>query len=235
MENDINNTEEQIVEKEQPAIAPETTTNTLTKDITTISKITNHLSEQITRTVTSADIIMFAAAFATLPLVDFVAKAFGSLGAATQALYAIIPATAFGLGYWFSRNGQRPVSIFLHSLAAISLIMATISLLPVIPNVAKVLTGPGIVAIGMPILAIIFIFVAAKVPNTGASYIFATIATVILFFLSVAQLLAIPCNNALISGATNAQTICEATPYIQNTLIPVAIFILGWYAFKKNK
>lgn len=231
----MNNNEEvkEAVPVVEAAEVADTVTETLTKELP-ITKFTNELTAQLTRKVVPAEIIMFAAAFATLPLVDFVAKSFGALGAATQVLYAIIPAAAFGLGYWFSRGGVRPVSSFLHSLAAIALMMAVVSLLPMIPGISTLLTGAGTIAVGMPILAIIFIMVAARVPNTGASYIFATIATIIIFFLSIAQLLAIPCNNAIISGSESAQTICTATPYIQNILIPIAIFIVGLFAFKKN-
>lgn len=230
---------EKNTEEAKEALVVEETTievieETFTKDLPS-TKFFNQLDEQISRRITSADIILFAAAFATLPLVDFIAKAFGALGAATQILYAIVPAAAFGLGYWFSRNGVRAISTFLHSLAAIALVMATVSLLPMIPIISTYITGPGTIAVGMPILAVIFIFAAARVPNTGSSYIFATIATIIIFFLSVAQLLAIPCNNAIISGSTNAQSICTATPYVQNILIPAAIFALGYLAFKRNK
>lgn len=226
MENEMNNQQE-VPETTQP-IAEK-----LTKDLP-ITRFTRELSQQITREVTAAEIIIFAAAFATLPLVDFVAKSFGALGAVTQALYGVVPAAAFALGYWFSRDGLRPIGVFLHSLAAITLIMAAVALIPMIPGVATFLTGPGSIALGMPILAIVFMWTAARIPNTGASYIFATIAAIIIFFLSAAQLLAIPCNNAMIGGSDKAQLICTATPYIQNTLIPVAIFILGYFAFTKK-
>lgn len=226
MENEISNQETEVAEA-NPVMEE------LQKDLP-VTNFMNKLSDQISRNINASEIIIFAAAFATLPLVDFMAKAFGSLGTTVQMFYAIIPAAAFGLGYWFSRDQMRPISLFLHSLAAISLIMAVVALIPMIPGVATYITAPGSIAIGMPILAIIFILVSAKVPNTGASYIFATIATIIIFFLSIAQLFAIPCNNAMISGAANAQAICTATPYIQNTLIPVAILILGMLTFKKS-
>lgn len=234
MENEISNqnTEEAV------SIQVEDTTSEPVKEILNkelpLTKFFNQLSEQISRKISASEIIIFAAAFATLPLVDLVAKAFGSLGTAVQLLYAIIPAGAFGLGYWFSKGKVRPFSLFLHSLAAISLIMAVMALVPMIPGIATILTVPGSIAIGMPILAIVFILAAAKIPNTGASYIFATITTIIIFFLSVSQLITIPCNNAMIEGATGAQSICSVTVYAQNLIIPIALVALGLLTFKKE-
>lgn len=227
MENDNTTPRDEVTETSSVA-------ESLTKDLP-VTRITSEFAAQISREVTAAEIILFAAAFATLPLLDFVAKAFGSLGSATQALYAIVPAAAFGLGYWFSRDKVNAIGVFLHSMAAIALLMAAIALLPMIPGMQSVLTGPGTIALGMPILTFIFLYAAARVPNTGASYLFASIAAIMIFFLSAAQLLGIPCNNALIGGSDKAALICSATPYVQNTLIPVAIFILGYFTFQTKK
>lgn len=227
MENEIQTPRDEVTETS-------TVAETLNKELA-ITRITKEFAAQITREVTAAEIILFAAAFATLPLMDFIAKAFGSLGNATQALYAIVPAAAFGLGYWFSKDKVTAVGVFLHSIAAIALLMAAIALLPMISGVQSVLTGPGTIALGMPILTFIFLYAAARVPNTGASYVFASIAAMMIFFLSAAQLLGIPCNNAIISGSDKAAAICQATPYVQNTLIPVAIFILGYFTFQTKK
>lgn len=227
MENDIQTPRDEVTETSSVA-------ESLNKELP-ITRITKEFATQITREVTAAEIILFAAAFATLPLMDFIAKAFGSLGSATQVLYAVVPAAAFALGYWFSKDKVTAVGVFLHSMAAIALLMAAIALLPMIPGMQLVLTGPGTIAIGMPILTFIFLYAAARVPNTGASYVFASIAAIMIFFLSAAQLLGIPCNNALLNGSANASAICSATPYIQNTLIPVAIFLLGFFTFQTKK
>lgn len=226
--------EQEIQTPRDEVTATSTVAESLNKELA-ITRITKEFATQITREVTAAEIILFAAAFATLPLIDFLAKAFGSLGSATQALYAIVSATAFGLGYWFSKDRTNAVGIFLHSIAAIALLMEVISLLPMIPGIQAVLTGPGTIALGMPILTFIFLYAAVRVPNTGASYIFASIAAIMIFFLSAAQLLGIPCNNAIISGSAKAAAICQATPYVQNALIPVAIFILGYFTFQSKK
>jgi hypothetical protein len=227
MENEIQTPRDEVTETSDVA-------ESLQKELP-ITRITREFGAQLTREVTASEIIFFAAAFATLPLIDFLAKAFGSLGNTTQALYAVVSAAAFALGYWFSRDKMTAVGIFLHSLAAIALLMEVISLLPMVPGIMSVLTGPGTIALGMPILMVVFLFAAARVPNTGSSYIFASIAAIMIFFLSSAQLLGIPCNNAIISGSEKAAQICSATPYVQNTLIPVAIFILGYFTFQTKK
>lgn len=227
MENEIQTPRDEVTETSSVAAS-------LNKELA-ITRITKEFGTQIAREVTAAEIILFAAAFATLPLMDFIAKAFGSLGSATQVLYAVVPAAAFALGYWFSKDKVTAVGVFLHSIAAIALLMAAIALLPMVPGMQSALTGPGTIALGMPILTFIFLFAAARVPNTGASYVFASIAAMMIFFLSAAQLLGIPCNNALISGSERATQICSATPYVQNTLIPVAIFILGYFTFQSKK
>lgn len=239
MENESNNTNEEIVSQvEQPETATEQITETLTKDISFISKFTNNLGEQISRKISPTEIIMFAAAFATLPAILLATNYLGSVGTSIKAIYALVaalPIISFAIAYWSGKNSVNPVSIFFHSLTSILLLTVVTLILPAIPGVSALVAENGLTAIAMPILAILFIFMTAKIKNSGSAYIFATIATIILFFYAIIQFLIIPCSQATAAMSPNAESICRATPFIQGTLIPVVIFVLGFFTWKSDK
>lgn len=216
--------------------SPETFAETLTeRDIApAASNFFADMARRLTHSITTGELILFIAAIALIPIFLYEMNTPEILGSHAIWVAGSLPFIFFAIATYFNKDEARPIGIFFHSAAAIGLIMGATVLLPMIGTLNPALMGFDGTAVGMPLLTILFLFIAARVPNTGASYLLGATSAIIMFFYQTAALVTLPCVTETYGGNPQASAYCQVTPVLANIFLPLAFYILGYFAYTKR-
>ncbi len=190
--------------------------------------------ESLKNTLTVGEVVIFVAAYVAVGLIDLLSKNMQSQMAAS-GVFALGIAISFGLAFWMSKDGVRPISSFLYSTSAIGALMLAVSLIPSLFAGMKDVALVSLVSVIILGIGVLYLWISQKLQYARASFILGAIASFGFAIFIAAQLSNIPCANAFGSGAENAATLCQATPYIQNLLILVPLFALGYFGMMPKK
>jgi hypothetical protein len=224
-------------EQSSAAVSANGADNALHKDISpSITSFLTNMAKHLTHSVTTGELILFIAAVSLIPLFFYEMMTYQILGQSAILIGATLPVIFFAIGFYFNRESERAIGIFFHSAAAVGLIMAAVLLIPALGAFNSMLLGYDGVAVGMPLLTLLFLFAAARLPNTGASYLLAAAASIVIFFYSTATLVTMPCITETYGGNPEASAYCKITPVLANVFLPLALYVLGYFTYtKRNK